>query len=59
MENLLKNQRISKYENDCLTSFLLHFMSLLTAKFVRKQPYLGQNLLYLSKKCPKKKLEML
>ena len=33
-ENLVKHQRVSKhYENDCLKNFLLHYMSLLTAKF--------------------------
>ena len=31
-----KHQRVSKYyENDCLQNFLSHYMSLLTAKFVK------------------------
>ena len=31
-----KTSKVSKYyENDCLQNFLLHFMSLLTAKFVK------------------------
>ena len=35
-ENLLKHQRVSKYyESDCLQNFLLLFMFLLTAKFVK------------------------
>ena len=35
-ENLVKHQKLSKYyENDCLQNFLLLFMSLLTAKFVK------------------------
>ena len=35
-ENLLKHQRFSKYyKNDCLQNFLLHYMSLLRAKFVK------------------------
>ena len=35
-ENLVKHQRVSKYyENDFLQNFLLHFRSLLTAKFVQ------------------------
>ena len=36
-ENLVKQKKVSKYyENDCLQIFLLLFMSLLTAKFVKK-----------------------
>ena len=35
-ENLVKHQKVSKhYENDCLQSFLLLFMSLLTAPIVK------------------------
>ena len=35
-KNLVKYQNVSKYyENDCLQDFLLFFMSLLTAKFVK------------------------
>ena len=34
--NFVKHQRVSEYyESDCLKNFLLHFMSLLTAKFVK------------------------
>ena len=36
-ENLVKHQRVSKYyKNDCLQNVLLHYISLLTAKFVKK-----------------------
>ena len=35
-ENLVKHQRVSKYyENDYLQNFLLHYISLLTATFVK------------------------
>ena len=35
-ENLVKHQKVSKYyENDCLPNFLLLFLFLLTAKFVK------------------------
>ena len=35
-ENLAKHQKVSKYyENDCLQNFLLLFMSLLTASFIK------------------------
>ena len=35
-ENLVKHQKVLKYyENDCLQNFLLIFMSLLTATFVK------------------------
>ena len=35
-ENLIKHHTVSKYyENDCLQNFILLFMSLLTAKFVK------------------------
>ena len=35
-ENLVKFQKVSKYyENDCLQIFLLVFISLLIAKFVK------------------------
>ena len=36
MENLVTYQKVSKYyENDCVQNFLLRFMSLLTAKFIK------------------------
>ena len=36
-ENLVKHRKVSKYyQNDCLKHFLLLFMSLLTATFVKK-----------------------
>ena len=34
-EDLVKHQRVSKYENDGLQNFLLHYMSLLTANFIK------------------------
>ena len=35
--NLVKHQNVSKYyENDCLQKFILLFMSLLTAEFVKR-----------------------
>ena len=38
-ENLVKHQRVSiYYENDSLQNILLHYISLLTAKFVEKCP---------------------
>ena len=33
-ENLVKHQKVSKYENDCLQNFILLFMTLLTAPIV-------------------------
>ena len=42
-ENLVKHQKVSKYyENDCLQNFLLLFMSLLTAKFVKNSHILAR-----------------
>ena len=52
-KNLIKDQRVSiYYENYCLQNFLLYFISLSTAKFVKKK-HSGKNLLHLPKKCPK------
>ena len=56
-ENVLKRQSVSKYyENDCLQNLLFR-LSLLTPKFAKKKSYLGQNLLYISKKRPKTNLK--
>ena len=42
-ENLRKRQRVSKYyENDCLQNFILHFVSLLTAKLVKNSNILAR-----------------
>ena len=57
-ENLVKQQKISKYyETDCLQIFFLHFMFLLAAALLKKS-YLGYNLLYFSKNCPKTNLKI-
>ena len=56
---LVKYQNLSKYyENGCLQNFLFLFMSLLIAPIIKKQLYLGWNLLYLFKKCPKTNLKV-
>ena len=58
-ENLLKHQRVSKYyENDCLQNLLLHFMSLLTTRFVKNcHIWAGIYLIFLKKVL--KQIEML
>ena len=59
MENLLKHQRILKdYENDCLQSFLLHFMSLLTTRFV-KNCHIWAGIYFMFLKKILKQIEML
>ena len=59
-ENLVKNQKVSKYYiRGCLQKFCLVFMSLMNTRIVKKRLYFGWNLLYLSQKTSRKKLESL
>ena len=59
-EKLVKHQKVSKYyENDYLQNFLLHFMFLLTATFVKNSHIQAKTFLYLSEKRPKTDLKLL
>ena len=56
-QNLLNHQIVSKYyENDCLESFLLLSVSLLTALIVKKNHILGGIYFNVSRKRPRKNL---
>ena len=40
-ENLVKQQKALKHENDCLQNFVLLFMSVLIVPIVKKKSYVG------------------